>query len=81
MQSVNMFEAKTNLSRLVEAIESGKENEVIIARNGRPVARLAPLAEKPVGQRLGIAKGKFVLPDTFDADNEAIARLLGGQAV
>ena len=80
MQSVNMFEAKTNLSRLVEAIESGREDEVVIARNGRPVARLAPLAEKPVGQRLGIAKGKFVLPDTFDADNEAIARLLGGQS-
>jgi hypothetical protein len=33
-----------------------------------------------VGQRLGIAKGKFVLPDTFDADNEAIAKLLGGQS-
>lgn len=81
MQNVNIFEAKTNLSRLVEAIESGREQEVVITRNGRPVARLAPLAEKPVGQRLGIAKGKFVLPDTFDADNEAIAWLFTGQAV
>ncbi len=81
MQSVNMFEAKTNLSKLVEAIESGREDEVVIARNGRPVARLAPLADKPLGNRLGTAKGKFVMPDSFDADNEAIARLFGGALV
>jgi antitoxin (DNA-binding transcriptional repressor) of toxin-antitoxin stability system len=80
MQNVNMFEAKTNLSKLVEAIESGREDEIVIARNGRPVARLARLKEKPVGQRLGVARGKFVLPDSFDADNEAISKLFGGQS-
>ncbi|MBV5336478.1 MAG: type II toxin-antitoxin system prevent-host-death family antitoxin [Deltaproteobacteria bacterium] len=80
MQHVNMFEAKTNLSKLVEAIESGREDEVVIARNGRPAARLAPLAERPVGQRLGVAKGIFVLPDSFDADNETIAGLFGAGA-
>jgi prevent-host-death family protein len=74
-----MFEAKTNLSKLVEAIESGREDEVVIARNGRPVARLAPLAEKLVGKRLGVAKGAFVLPDSFDADNEVIAQMFGGE--
>jgi prevent-host-death family protein len=76
-----MFEAKTNLSKLVEAIESGREDQVVIARNGRPVARLASLAEQPVGQRLGIAKGAFVLPDSFDEDNDRIAGMCGGQAV
>ncbi len=81
MQYVNMFEAKTNLSKLVEAIETGREDEVVIARNGRPVARLAPLAEKPVGKRLGVAKGVFVLPDTFDADNEVIAHMFGSETV
>ena len=80
MQCVNMFEAKTNLSKLVESIEAGREDEVVIARNGKPVARLAPLSEKPVGQRLGVAKGAFVLPDGFDDDNELIADMFGGQA-
>lgn len=79
MQNVNMFEAKTNLSKLVEAIESGREDEIVIARNGRPVARLARLKDKSVGHRLGVARGKFVLPDSFDADNEAISKLFGGQ--
>jgi antitoxin (DNA-binding transcriptional repressor) of toxin-antitoxin stability system len=73
-----MFEAKTHLSKLVDGIESGREEEFVIARNGKPVARLAPLADKPVGQRLGVAKGKFVLPDSFDEDNGTIIKLFNG---
>jgi antitoxin (DNA-binding transcriptional repressor) of toxin-antitoxin stability system len=46
MTTVNMLEAKTHLSRLVEAIESGAETEIIIARNGKPAARLTALAPK-----------------------------------
>ena len=42
MQSVNMLQAKSSLSRLVEAIELGQEREIVIARNGRPAARLVP---------------------------------------
>jgi prevent-host-death family protein len=52
-----MLEAKTNLSKLVEAVESGKESEIILARNGKPVARIVPL-ERPK-RRLGIAEGEF----------------------
>jgi len=55
---VNMLEAKTNLSKLVEAVESGKEKEIILARNGKPVARLVPVG-KPKNRRLGIADGQF----------------------
>jgi len=40
MQAVNMLQAKTSLSRLVEAIEQGEEREIVIARNGRPAAKL-----------------------------------------
>jgi len=40
MSIVNMHDAKTNLSRLVDAVESGRETEVVIARGGRPAARL-----------------------------------------
>jgi antitoxin (DNA-binding transcriptional repressor) of toxin-antitoxin stability system len=75
MPSINMLQAKSTLSHLVEVIEQGKEREIIIARNGRPAARLVPMDAAPVGQRLGIAKGKFEVPDDIDAGNEEVARL------
>lgn len=75
MQAINMLQAKSSLSRLVEAIEQGQEREIIIARNGRPVAKLVPLDTVPPGQRLGIAKGKFEVPDSIDAHNEEVAQL------
>ena len=77
MQAVNMLQAKSSLSRLVEAIELGQEREIVIARNGRPVAKLVPMDRMPVGQRLGVAKGLFEVPDTIDAHNEDVARLFG----
>ena len=81
MSTVNMHEAKSNLSRLVEAVESGAEAEIIIARNGKPAARLVPIVPiVPVhtGQRIGIAKGLFVVPDSIDDDNEEIRKLFEG---
>lgn len=80
MTSVNMLEAKSSLSRLVEAIELGRESEIIIARNGRPVARLVPLAETPAGPRIGVARGCFEVPDDIDAHNDEVARLFRGEA-
>ncbi len=62
MATVNMLEAKTNLSRLVQAVESGAEQEVIIARNGKPAARLVAIESKPKRSIIGIAKGKFRTP-------------------
>ena len=81
MSTVNMHEAKSNLSRLVEAVESGAETEIIIARNGKPAARLVPIvpvAPIKTGQRIGIAKGLFVVPDSIDDDNEEIRKLFEG---
>ncbi len=78
MQAVNMLQAKSSLSRLVEAIEQGQEREIIIARNGRPAAKLVPTDTVPTGQRIGVAKGKFEVPDTIDAHNEEVARLFMG---
>lgn len=75
MHSVNIFEAKTNLSKLLESIESGREHEVVIARNGKPVARLVALNQLPVDKRIGVAKGKFHVPESIDADNDAIHKL------
>ena len=73
--TVNMLEAKTHLSRLVEAIETGAATEVVIARNGRPVARLTALQEAARPRRLGVARGRFTVPESIDAANPLIAAL------
>lgn len=53
--TVNMLDAKTQLSKLVEAVESGSETEIVIARNGKPAARLVPVETKRRPVRLGLA--------------------------
>jgi len=79
MSIVNMLDAKSNLSRLVEAVETGAETEIVIARNGRPAARLVALQSSPAGKRIGVAKGRFTVPAMIDADEEAIADLFLGR--
>lgn len=80
MQTVSLFEAKTHLSRLVESIASGAEVDVVISRNGKPVARMVPIASGgDVSKRLGIAKGELVLPDSIDEYNDEVARLFAGK--
>ncbi len=65
MSTVNIYEAKTQLSKLVEQAAAGKD--VIIARGGKPVARLTAL--QPVVTRLtfGVLKGKVKVAKDFDA--------------
>ena len=75
MQTVNMLQAKSSLSRLVEAVEQGQEREIVIARNGRPAAKLVPLDTAPSVKRIGVAKGLFVVPDSIDAHNDEVAQL------
>jgi prevent-host-death family protein len=65
MQTVNIHEAKTNLSRLVEEVAAGQE--IIIAKAGKPMARLVPLDAAPKKRRLGLFKGQLNVPDDFDA--------------
>jgi prevent-host-death family protein len=79
MPTVNMLEAKTQLSKLVEQVASGETREVIIARNGKPAARLVPLDQPKTKIKLGIAKG--IYPpfdyDAFQALDADVARLFG----
>lgn len=75
MQPINLLQAKSSFSRLVEAIELGREREIFIARNGRPVAKLVPVDAVSACQRIGVAKGKFEVPDSIDAHNKEVARL------
>jgi prevent-host-death family protein len=62
MTQVNMHEAKTNFSRLIAAIKSGRETEIVVAQNGVPAARIVPMSTAKKPRVLGAAKGEF----TFD---------------
>ncbi len=75
---VNILEAKTRLSNLVQLIETGKEDQIIIARYGKPVAKMVVYNDVPVSKRIGVAKGKLKSPEDLDQYNEEIAALFGG---
>ena len=64
-RTANIYEAKTHFSKLVEEVERG--GEIIIARAGRPVARLVPLAENAQPRVPGVLKGRIKIADDFDA--------------
>jgi prevent-host-death family protein len=61
---VNIHHAKTHLSRLIEDVASG--NEVLIAKGGKPMARLVPLGRDDSPRRPGLLKGKLRIADEFD---------------
>ena len=75
--TVNIYEAKTQLSRLVDQAAAGEE--IIIARAGKPVARLSPLAAPARKIRFGVLKGQFKVATDFDAPlpDEVIAAFEG----
>lgn len=62
---VNMHEAKTDLPRLAERAAEGEE--IIIARSGRPLARLVPLDRDTKPRKLGLWKGQVRISEDFDA--------------
>ena len=72
VETVNIHEAKTHLSRLVERVEAGEE--VVIARAGRPVARLVPLRLSTKPRVPGQWRGQIVIAPDFDGANEEIIR-------
>jgi prevent-host-death family protein len=61
---VNVHEAKTHLSRLLERVAMGEE--VVIAKAGKPVAKLVPIRAATRKFKLGSAKGEFIVPDDFN---------------
>jgi prevent-host-death family protein len=65
MKQVNIHQAKTELSKLVERAESGEE--IVIARGGKPAAKLVPLTRVRGRRRLGLLDGKFRIPKDFNA--------------
>jgi prevent-host-death family protein len=81
MHTVNIHEAKTHLSRLVE--QAAKGEPFVIAKAGKPLVKVMPLDAPVAGQvrRLGFMEGRIVVPDDFDRmGSSEIERLFGGDA-
>ena len=65
MKVVNVHEAKTHLSRLLNRISAGEE--IIIAKSGKPVARLVPYSDRTTPRTAGKDRGLYEVPENFDA--------------
>lgn len=65
MESVNIHQAKTNLSRLIERVQLGEE--IVISKAGKPVAKLSALDPSPKPRTLELLKGRLKLSADFDA--------------
>jgi antitoxin (DNA-binding transcriptional repressor) of toxin-antitoxin stability system len=77
MCQMNVLEAKTNFSKIIAMLERKEEKEVIVARAGKPVVKITWIEQEDVSKRIGIAEGKFTVPDDFDECNDEIARMFG----
>jgi prevent-host-death family protein len=78
MKQVNIHEAKTELSKLVERAEAGEE--IVIARAGKPAAKLVPVTKSRGRRRLGLLDGRFRVPENFNAPlPESIIRAFEGR--
>ncbi|MFV1979941.1 MAG: type II toxin-antitoxin system Phd/YefM family antitoxin [Rhodothermia bacterium] len=78
MTTINIHEAKTHLSRIIERVSQGES--VIIGKAGKPVAVLSPYVASDKPRRAGSMKGRIQISDDFDADDDLIADLFEGIA-
>jgi prevent-host-death family protein len=74
---VNVHEAKTHFSKLLERVAGGEE--IVIAKSGKPVARLVPIAEPPKPRKLGGFEGQIWIADDFDAPDPDLEALFEGE--
>lgn len=79
MTQVNMLEAKSDLSRLVKLLESKEEEVIYLARNGTAVVQMTLIPKKPANRRIGVAEGKFKVPEEFDQWDKEVEELFGGE--
>jgi prevent-host-death family protein len=63
-RTVNIHEAKTHLSKLLARVEAGEE--IVVARDGRPIAKIVRLSERPRRRKPGFLKGRIHMSDDFD---------------
>jgi len=77
MEHVNVHEARSQLSRLLDRVEAGEE--ILIARAGRPVARLSPYKEDDAPRVPGVWRGRVHIAGDFDQLPEEVARAFNGE--
>ena len=77
MQTINIHQAKTNLSALIEKTRNGEE--VVIAKAGKPVAKLVAYKEKLKPRKPGLWKGKVWMSKDFNNEDEEINKLFYGE--
>ncbi len=79
MTQVNMLEAKTDLSKLVRMLETEQEDVIYLARNGMAVAQMTLIKKNPGKKRIGVAEGKFKVPEAFDEWDKEVGEMFGGE--
>ena len=77
MNQVNIFQAKTDLSKLIVSLENHEEDEIIIARGGTPVAVLKAYIPAASQREIGKYNGKFIIPGDIDESNDEILQMFG----
>jgi prevent-host-death family protein len=81
METINIHQAKTHLSRLLERVAAGED--IVIAKSGKPIARLTQLVDGPSStmKRIGFMEGEFEVPEDFDSMGaEEILAMFEGEA-
>lgn len=77
MFTTNIYQAKTNLSKLIEKVLKGEE--VVIAKAGKPVVKLTPYKDKMKPRKPGLWKGKVWISDDFNEESKEINRMFYGE--
>lgn len=78
MTQVNMLEPQTDLSNLVKLLETRQEEIIYLERNGTAVAQITLVQTEPIQKRIGVAEGKFRVPDAFDEWDKEIEDMFEG---
>lgn len=78
MTNVNLIEAGYDLSKLIKMLENKEEDIIYIVQNGVRVAQLTSVPKKRSPNRIGIAAGKFTVPEDFDDMDKDIEELFEG---
>ena len=78
MCRMNVLEAKTNFSKLLAMLENREEDEIIICKNNKEIAKITLIPQVDVSKRIGIAKGLFTVPDDINEMDDEIAAMFEG---
>ena len=78
MCKMNVLEAKTNFSKLLAMLENREEDEIIICKNNKEIAKITLSPQVDVSKRIGIAKGLFTVPDDINEMDDEIAAMFEG---